>query len=160
MDTRLKLYFLRHGAAVEADEWKGGDFDRPLTDDGRKRLAQEAKALRKLGLELDVIVTSPLVRAKQTAEIVADALKVRSVVDDPRVGSGFDLGSLEGIVRDHADASAIMLVGHEPTMSETIGGLVGSARLDLKKGGLACVELADPSSLHGTLLWLVPPKLL
>jgi len=161
MDARLKTYFLRHGAAAEPGEWKkGSDFDRPLTDDGRERMAREAKAIRKLDLDLDAIITSPLARARETAEIVASALKITAIKEDARLGTGFDLGSLEEILQDHADAKAIMLVGHEPSMSSTIGRLIGGARVDLKKGGLACVDLPDASSRAGVLLWLATPKLL
>jgi len=155
----MKLYFLRHGIAVEPGEWKGKDYDRPLTDDGRERMAREAKALRKLDIGLDAIVTSPLARARETAEIVARELKI-DTKDDERLGGDFDVSILEEILQDHADAKALMLVGHEPSMSATIGRLVGEARIDLKKGGLACVELPDASTMTGELLSLIPPKVL
>jgi phosphohistidine phosphatase len=160
MDARLKIYFLRHGIAAEPGDWKGQDYDRPLTDDGRKRMAREAKAIRKLELGLDAIVTSPLARARATAEIVASALKIKTVKEDERLGGDFDISSLAEILQDHADAKAVMLVGHEPSMSATIGRLVGEARVDLKKGGLACVELPDASTMTGELLSLIPPKVL
>jgi len=156
----VKVYFLRHGIAAEPGDWRGNDFDRPLTGDGRERMAREAKALRKLNLDLDAIVTSPLARARATAEIAAEALKITTIKEDARLGTGFDLGALEEILQDHADAKAIMLVGHEPSMSSVIGRLAGAARLDLKKGALACVEVPDISSMSGELLSLVPPKVL
>jgi phosphohistidine phosphatase len=156
----MKIYFLRHGIAAEPGDWKGSDFDRPLTDDGRKRMAREAKALRKLDLDLDAIVTSPLARARETAEMVAAALKITTIKEDERVAGDFDISSLEEILQDHADAKTIMLVGHEPSMSGTVGRLVGEARIDLKKGGLACVELPDASTMTGELLALIPPKVL
>ncbi len=156
----MKIYFLRHGAAADPGEWKGNDYDRPLTDDGRERMAREAKAIRKLDLSLDAILTSPLARARETAEIVAAALKGATVKADERLGGDFDISGLEEILQDHADAKALMLVGHEPGMSGTIGRLVGEARIDLKKGGLACVELPDASTMTGELLSLIPPKVL
>lgn len=155
----MKIYFLRHGVAVEPGDWKGNDFDRPLTGDGRERMAREAKALRKLEIDLNAILTSPLVRAKETAAIAAGGLKI-AVKEDERLGGDFDIESFEAILQDHADAKAIMLVGHEPSMSSVIGHLVGAARIDLKKGGLACVELRDASSMSGELLSLIPPKVL
>jgi phosphohistidine phosphatase len=160
MDARLKVYFLRHGIAVEPGDWKGSDHDRPLTDDGRERMARQGKALRKLELGIDTIVTSPLARARATAEIVASALKITAIKEDVRLGNAFGRLSLEEILQDHAGAKAIMLVGHEPTLSSTIGQLIGGARVDLKKGGLACVEVRDPSSGSGELLSLIPPKVL
>lgn len=157
----MRLYFLRHGIAAERDAWQGDDFDRPLTDEGRKRMAREAKTIAQLGLDLDAIITSPLVRAVQTAEIVAEALRMpKAPVADERLGPDFDTRQLAAIQADHPEDGAIMLVGHEPTMSETIGRLIGAARVDLKKGALACVELPDGSSSAGELLWLAPPKLL
>ena len=157
----VRLFFLRHGAAVDAEVWKGGDYDRPLTTDGQARVAREAKALSKLGLDVDVMITSPLERAKETAVIVADALKIRDrMVEDERLGSDFCVERLSEMLQEHVDAKTIMLVGHEPTMSETIGSLVGGARIDLKKGGLACVDIPERASLSGDLLWLVPPKIL
>ena len=98
----MKCYFLRHGIAVEADEFAGPDFDRPLTGAGRKLMALEAKAMAVMGFDLDVILTSPLVRAKQTAAIVAKELKLRdSVVEDERIGLDFGTSALaiEGAIR-------------------------------------------------------------
>jgi phosphohistidine phosphatase len=156
----MKLYFLRHGIAADRAE-QGSDFDRPLTDEGRKRMAREAKALAKLNLELDDIITSPLVRAKQTAEIVADRLKMPDkVIQDDRLSPDFDSQRLARVLQDHANADAIMLVGHEPDFSQMVEQLAGGAKVDLKKGGLACVDLPDPSSLNGQLVLLVPPKVL
>jgi phosphohistidine phosphatase len=123
-------------------------------------MAREAKAIRKLELGIDAIVTSPLARARATAEIVASALKITAIKEDGRLGNGFNLQSLEEILQDHAGAKAVMLVGHEPSLSSTIGQLVGGASIDLKKGGLACVEVHDASSGSGELLSLIPPKVL
>jgi len=155
----VKIYFLRHGVAVEPGEWKGNDYDRPLTDDGCDRMAREAKAIRKLQLDLDAILTSPLVRAKQTADIVGRELRIPSK-EDERLGGDFDISTLEAILQGCADLKALMLVGHEPSMSSVIGRLVGVARVELKKGALACVELPDASTLTGELLSLIPPKVL
>lgn len=154
-------YFVRHGAAVDPQEWRGSDFERPLTKKGRERMTRVAKRLRKLGLGLDAIVTSPLVRAKQTASIIGDGLGVTGrVVEDTRLGGGFSPGDLAAILQEHADADALMLVGHEPTMSATLGRVIGGARVDFKKGAIACVEVTDPKLPSGMLLWMVPPKLL
>lgn len=155
----MKIYFLRHGVAVEPEDWKGSDYDRPLTSDGRKRMEHEAKAIRKLGLELDAILTSPLIRAKDTATLVGETLQL-TVKEDERLGGDFEVAALEAILQDHADAKALMLVGHEPSFSAVVGRLIGEARLELKKGGLACVELPDAKTMTGELRWLIPPKLL
>jgi phosphohistidine phosphatase len=158
----MMCYLLRHGIAADPAEWRGSDFERPLTDEGRKRMAREAKAIADLSLELDVIITSPLVRAKQTAEYVADALKMsKHLVEDVRVGLGFSVARLESILEDHRDATAVMFVGHEPSMSEVTSDLIGGARIQFKKGSIACIELSnESSSLAGELVWLASPKVL
>jgi phosphohistidine phosphatase len=157
----VNCYFLRHGIAVEPDEWTGRDFDRPLTHDGIERMKFEARAIAALSLQLGVIVTSPLLRARQTAEIVADRLKLRDeIVEDKRLANGFDARRLSEILGEHDKAEAIMLVGHEPTMSATIGRITGDANLELKKGALAGVALSDASATRGTLISLIPPKVL
>jgi len=156
----MKVFFLRHGIAEDAQNWKGGDASRPLTAEGRDRMAREAKTIAKLDLGLDIILTSPLVRARETAEIVADRLNLRDKLrEDSRLAEGFGAGQLAAILHDHADQT-LMLVGHEPDMSATVGRLTGGAKIDLKKGGLACIELHDRSSMQGELLWLVTPKIL
>ena len=157
----MKCYFLRHGIAVEPDSWTGSDFDRPLTRDGQQRMEREAKAISELSLGLDRIVTSPLLRARQTAQIVADRLDLlERFVEDARLGGGFNAERLREILMAQADASSIMLVGHEPAMSATIGRVVGGASIELKKAALAGVEFAHAGSTTGTLFCLIPPKVL
>lgn len=157
----MRCYFLRHGIAVEPEAWSGDDFDRPLTREGCERMEREAKGIAALSPDLDAIVTSPLLRAKQTAEIVADRLGMADkLVEDPRLAGGFNLERLGAILGAHGDAKSIMLVGHEPSMSMTIGRTIGGASLELKKAALAGVEVADPGSASGTLFCLIPPKVL
>ncbi len=155
------LFFLRHGQAENREGWQGDDAQRPLTPKGERRMAREAAGVRALGLSLDLIVTSPLLRARRTAEIVAAGQGVSlRIVEDARLGPGFGPARLAEILADHPRVKALMLVGHEPDFSETIGRVTGGGRLALKKGALACVDLDDPASLHGTLVWLIPPKAL
>jgi phosphohistidine phosphatase len=157
----MLCYFLRHGPAEDAETWQGSDFDRPLTPQGRKRIAKEAKTIATLDLELDAIATSPLVRARETAEIVAKELKLEKLlVEDERVGPGFSPAQLANIIRDRHPQTGIMLVGHEPSISQTISNLIGNAAIDFKKGSLACITLTSNSPLHGELLFLATPKLL
>ena len=156
----MKLYFLRHGIAFDAREWEGSDFDRPLTDDGKRRMKREARAIARLNLAPSFILTSPLVRAQQTASIVARGLELRDrLSEDERLGPGFGPDALARIAADRDGAESLMLVGHEPSFSETIGELIGGARVELKKGGLACVEL-DATLGSARLAWLLPPKVL
>lgn len=155
----MKVYFLRHGIAWERGEWKGADAERPLTSDGIEKLRNTAETLVHLDLGLDAIITSPLVRARQTAEIVAEKLGLRAKLsEDKRLASGFNQDQLHVILREHSRANAVMLVGHEPDLSETISKLIGGGRIVMKKGGLALVELPNAQSRRGELLWLLPPK--
>ena len=155
----MKVYFLRHGIAADRDEWKGSDAERPLTAQGRKNMEREAKALADLEFDPDVIITSPFTRAKQTAEIVAERLHRENILtEDLRLAEPFDAGVLTEILRECDDLQSVLLVGHEPDFSRTIGQLVGGGRIDLKKGGLARVDLPDASSASGELIWLIPPK--
>jgi phosphohistidine phosphatase len=157
----MNCYFLRHGIAVEPNEWHGSDDDRPLTRGGQVRMEREARAIADLELEIDLIITSPLLRARQTAEIVAERLKIADrSIEDARIAHGFDVEACRAILAAHSDAESLLLVGHEPTMSATLGQLIGAANVELKKGGLAGVELADSSSTSGTLICLIPPKVL
>ncbi len=140
----MKLYFLRHGVAAERSEWKGEDAERPLTEGGKERMARSAAVLAKLDLELDAILTSPLARARQTGDIVAEALNAKDkLLYESRLGIYFDKAQLAEILRDHAGCEALMLIGHEPSFSETISALIGGGRIVCKKGGLACVRLGD-----------------
>ena len=157
----MKLYFLRHGIAAAREEWSGDDAERPLTAQGRKCMEHEAKALAKLGIEPDRIVTSPLKRAKETAQIVAERLGLEDhLAEDQRLAEGFDAGMLTEMLRTYGDVDCLMLVGHEPDFSRTVGQLIGGGRIDLKKGGIARVDLADATAREGELVWLLPPKVL
>jgi phosphohistidine phosphatase len=157
----MVCYFVRHGAAADATEWTGSDGNRPLTGKGRKQMARVGRRLAKLGLEVNTILTSPLLRAKQTAELIAEALELEgNLLEDARLEGGFNSAGLAGILRDHQDCAAIMLVGHEPSLSEILGRVLGGATVNFKKGAVACVELRDSNSLSGELLWLAPPSVL
>jgi phosphohistidine phosphatase len=124
-------------------------------------MKREAAAIRRLDLGLDVILTSPLVRAHQTAEIVAEALGPGArLATDPRLAPGFNLKQLRALLAAHRGPAALMLVGHEPDFSQTISHLIGGGRLDVKKGALALVELEDRAAAAGRLVWLIPPRAL
>lgn len=124
-------------------------------------MEREAKTIAKLSLGIERIVTSPLLRAKQTAQILAQRLDMRDeIVEDARLGGSFDVERLGEILGAQAGAKTIVLVGHEPSMSATIGRAIGGASVELKKAALAGVDLPDPHSTSGTLVCLIPPKVL
>ena len=148
----MKLYLLRHGKA-DWPNWNKPDDDRPLTQEGKEQVARVAKMLTRLEIA-PAIVTSPLPRASQTAEIAGKYLDQKLRVD-PLLRPGFDAGRLRKLLKDFAGDS-LMVVGHEPDFTQTIFQLTG-ARTKLSKAGVALVEL-DAASMKGELRWLVPPK--
>lgn len=157
----MKLYFLRHGRAENRVDWQGRDADRPLTSVGEEAMRREAEALRAMGLALDLIVTSPLARARRTAEIVADGLGLTDrLMEDARLAPGFDVARLEQLLAAYGSAGPVMVVGHEPDFSETVAELIGGGDVVMKKGGLARVDVAAPAAGGGRLVWLLTPPLL
>jgi phosphohistidine phosphatase len=149
----MQLYFLRHGDADWPD-WKKSDDERPLTDFGKKEVRDVAKFLARLKVRPDLIVTSPLPRAAQTAEIAADYLKPK-LRKDELLEPGFGMSELRTVLKRHR-SKVLMLVGHEPDFTSVISGLTG-ASLKLSKAGVALLDV-DPESEEGRLLWLFTPK--
>ncbi len=157
----MDLYFLRHGEAGKKDDWTGQDRERPLTEEGIERMKEVASTIAAMRLGVELILSSPLVRAQQTAEIVARALRPHALLRaDARLAPGFGSDELAQVIRENNDRKALMLVGHEPDFTETIAACIGGGRIECRKGGLARVEIADIATLHGTLLWLIPPRVL
>jgi phosphohistidine phosphatase len=162
----MNLYLLRHGLAVERTipEFKL-DSDRPLTPDGRKKLKRLGAVLAHAEISFDLILTSPYVRARQTAEIMANALGSEKRVEiSGHLAPGNHLkGLVEDLKRRTQPLNDVLLVGHEPDLSRTTSILVTGKPglpLEFKKGGLCKLEIA--TLLHGpcaALQWLVTPRL-
>jgi phosphohistidine phosphatase len=149
----MKLCFLRHGEA-DWPNWTKPDNERPLTERGRKEMKRVAKFLERLKLVPDVILTSPLPRASQTAEIVGKRLGIE-LQTESTLAHGFNIERLRRLLAKH-DAECVMIVGHEPEFSEIIGKLTGG-KTKISKAGVALLEI-NRSGTSGTLLWLFPPK--
>ncbi len=159
--VKRRILFLRHGKAASRAAWDQDDGLRPLTAEGAALMEREAAGMRRLGLAPDVIVTSPLVRARETAAIVAAALQTAAgPVEDDRLAHGFDARVLERLIAEYPEARGLMVVGHEPEFSATIAELIGGGYIDMKKGGLACVDAAGPGLEDAVLTWLLTPALL
>lgn len=156
----MKLYFLRHGPA----EAMGGgvhDADRDLTPEGEALVREEAAALARMDLRLDAILTSPFLRARKTAEIVASALGAQDrLAVDERLAYGFRLGALQAMVAERPGIRALMVVGHNPDLPITAGRLAGGALIDMKRGGLILIDADRIEPGAGALEWVLPPKLL
>jgi phosphohistidine phosphatase len=148
----MKLFLLRHGKA-DWPNWDKPDDERPLTQDGKDEVAAVAKTLARLELA-PAIITSPLPRASQTAEIAGKHLEQKVRVD-PLLRPGFDAGKLSKLLKDFP-GNSLMVVGHEPDFTQIIFDVTGG-RTKLSKAAVALIEL-DSASMKGELRWLVPPR--
>ena len=149
------LYFLRHGKAGSPS--RGDDDARELTTAGIDALRQAAPLWRRVNLRPDVVLSSPLARARRTAELVCEAIGGEVLVDD-RLRPGASWGDLARAMSDHPDARRVLFVGHEPDLSRTVAHLTGASSVRMRKGGLACVEFyGTPEPGGGELAWLLDP---
>lgn len=156
--AELELYFLRHAHAGNPAEWTTDDALRPLSPKGRRQARALGKFLAERGFGPDAIVSSPKVRARQTADIVADAIGIAVAVDE-RLAGPLDLDELAAVIAS-AGGDQILLVGHDPDFSELCATLCGAVAMPLRKGALARIDVALPLEPGiGTLRWLVPPEL-
>lgn len=162
----MKIYLVRHSNAV--DQGTPGYEDdslRPLTEDGRDKIKKIASALRKLGLKPDLIVSSPYLRARQTAEILAKVLKYKQELafSDALIPMG-NADNIIGEINEKYNVDELVLVGHEPCLSSlisTLGSGNPNLAIDIKKGGVCCLS---SDNLHierkAVLEWLLTPKIL
>ncbi len=148
----IRVCFLRHGEADWPD-WDKPDDERPLTKSGRKGIKRVAKFLERFNFLPDAILTSPLPRAQQTAEIIAKRLDV-DVRVEPALAHGFNMKRLRNLI-EKVDAQCVMLVGHEPEFSRVIKELTGGD-VKLAKAGVALLPV-NGDCRTGKLLWLFPP---
>jgi len=161
---KMKLYMLRHGDAVEAGETKVKDAERPLTPKGIQRTKQLAEALAQMEVSFDALLSSPLVRARETAEVIARELKFGGKLELTEALAPF--GSMENLVRQltmlRPVPKSILLVGHEPYLSGFIAMLCTGGPglgLEMKKGALCRLEVTTPvCGKCATLEWLLPPR--
>ena len=161
----MELVFLRHGLAVDKEEWKGEDEARPLTAEGVERTKEVVRGLRALKVCPDVILSSPLLRARETAEIAKKGLSSDAKVElaDELTPSAAPDGLIPRLA-NLAEKPVVLCVGHEPHLSTTISAMVSgktAASFEVKKAGACCIRFTGiPKAGAGTLLWLLPPKIL
>jgi phosphohistidine phosphatase len=158
----MKLLLVRHAAAVPRGTPSIPDDDRPLTPEGKEKFRVAAKGLARIAHRPDVLMTSPLPRARATAEIAARAFKRITPTVDPALARG----SVAGIVaalKTRPLSATVAIVGHEPVLSALLAHLLGAAdgeRLAFKKGGAALIDLPDGPSSAGRLIWFIKPRIL
>jgi len=158
-----EIYLIRHGVAEERSEAWPDDAKRPLTDHGIDRLRKSARGLARIGVAPDVVLTSPLVRTRQTAEVVAAAFDPRPhIVAAESLAPG---GSFQAVIADlekQSRKASIALVGHEPGIGELAARLAGSRHpFEFKKGAVCRIDLdALPPTGPGTLRWFLTPRIM
>jgi phosphohistidine phosphatase len=160
----MDLFVLRHGEAGKTIPSGSSDSKRPLTVAGEKEIVIISKALRKMGVRLDVILTSPLKRARQTADIVAKEFKAQNKLRQVReLAPEGNKSILYQSLTSFKEGTSLLLVGHNPYLSELVSEVVtndSSVRLDLKKGGIVRIRIiAAAPKLKGELRWLLTPRL-
>jgi phosphohistidine phosphatase SixA len=156
---KYEIYLLRHAHAGDPNAWKGDDAARPLSAKGRHQAERLGEFLAQAAFGPDAMISSPKVRARETAEIVASALGVAVELDE-RVAVGFDVRAVRELVK-RFDTGRIVFVGHDPDFSELLASLVGAPATPMPKGAIARVDFdAAPAPGRGTLHWLIPPDAL
>ena len=146
-----QLWFLRHGDAES--HGSRHDAERRLTGKGEQQAMAAGAALKALDLNFALVLTSPRVRARDTARIAADFLGADPRVHEP-LSAGFDADEARALLAGQDNNARILVVGHEPDFSQTVHDLTG-ATIDLKKGGIAGVRM---QGTHGELIALLRPK--
>lgn len=162
----MNLYIVRHAIAVESGTpGYEDDSQRPLTDEGRKKMKKIVKGLRQLEIELDVILTSPYVRARDTAEILASGFKLKDKVafSDNLIPPG-NFDQLVDEILEKYNLDNLALVGHEPMLSSFVGFLMTGNRdtaITLKKGGVCLLSSDDfRHERRAALQWLLTPAIM
>lgn len=163
MPTSYELHLIRHGLAEERGDAWPDDAKRPLTEQGMSRLRRSGRALARLGTVVDVVLTSPLVRTRQTAEILAAAFSPHpSLINVDALVPGGTPPAVAAEIEKHSRRRRILIVGHEPGMGELAAWLIGARNpIEFKKGGICRIDV-DGSALRGggALRWMITPKIL
>ncbi len=154
----MQLYFFRHGLAQPNEDGSLLDHQRQLTLKGIEQTRIAARMIRGLKIRPSRLYSSPLIRARQTADIIGQRLDI-AVEVRKEIGPGFYLPAVEDLIRDLGHHDQVMFVGHEPDFSQTISALIEGGNVQVKKGGLVRVDITHYHPLKGTLVWMLTPKL-
>jgi phosphohistidine phosphatase len=156
---QLRIHLVRHAHAGDPARWDGPDAARPLSRKGRRQATRLGALLATADIRPERLVSSPKVRARETAELLGAALGVTPTLDD-RLAEDCDLDELKAVVADAATAD-VMIVGHDPYLSELLGELIGGSEQAMPKGSIATIDIRGAVRAgSGSLRWFVPPELL
>jgi len=156
----MLLYLLRH---AEAEPHRADDFSRQLTGKGEKQAQAVGTFLSDKKIVPDLILTSPVLRAKQTAALVAGELKADSPTEVPWLACGMNPERALAELAGYAKLESVMIVGHEPDFSALVAHLLdlgSSVSVNISKASLTCIEVARPVAGSGLLRFLIPAKYL
>jgi len=158
----VQLLLIRHAVAMPRGTSGVADDDRPLTPKGRKKFQAAAAGLRRIVERPDLLLTSPLPRARATAEIAAQAFGRIEPRNEPAL-AGDSVSRIITTLEKVADSDLVAMVGHEPVLSGVLAHVLGArdgGRLEFKKGGAALVDLPRGPAVGGHLIWFVKPRIL
>ncbi len=160
----MEVYFLRHGIAEDLSPTRK-DADRALTEEGVKRMKKAALGMRRLELTFDAVVSSPLVRARQTAELAIAGLGHKGTLRfSDALTPEAEFGDLLNLLSEFPENARVLVVGHQPSMADFVSRLIspkGEARIEVKKGSLTRVDLdGDGGVPRGILQWAMPSRIL
>jgi len=159
----MEIILIRHAKAEsrDANSWPDDDL-RPLTAEGRAEQRAATRSMKKMGIKFDFLVTSPLLRAKETTDIVAKGYRWAEppqVADE--LGHGYSVGAVVKLLGKFPPSATVALVGHEPDLSDLTGALVtkdGRLSIAVKKSGVVGIEFDGPAEeAKGTLLFHLKP---
>lgn len=155
---KMDLILLRHGKAENTSA--DGDFSRALVEKGREQARRAAKSLKSANALPDIVLTSPLLRARQTAEEFCQAAEMPGAVIQGWLSCGMSPAMALQELAAFRDFKRVAIVGHEPDFSQLIEWILGvvHGEVEVKKGALACLRISPPSR-DGSLAYLIPPKL-
>jgi phosphohistidine phosphatase len=158
----MTVYFVRHGIAEDPGFLKA-DSERVLTQEGIAELHSVGRGFAQLQPNVSTIISSPFLRAKQTAEILAEKIAFKKGIQfDKRLVPSADFNGLQELFQELDIKDNVMFVGHEPSMSGFVSAISSdnALRLAFKKGAICCVEITNRRTLRGELLWYAPPRVL
>ena len=162
--AKIELYLVRHAIAAERGPKYPDDRLRPLTPGGSRKFAQSVPGLIKMGVQIDFVLTSPLVRARDTAVLLASGLKPKPAVTEAEaLAPGGRPPAIVELIKTHAKKNRrLALVGHEPDLGELAARLLGArGSVEFRKGGICFIETDGPTPTGpGTLHWMLTPKAL
>jgi phosphohistidine phosphatase len=163
----MEIYLVRHAVAQQLGQKNEfTDEKRALTSQGRERMREIARGLKRLGVVPDLIMTSSLVRAIETGAILAETLGLdqKQIRTSDTLAPGGSFDELFTELKQQKRTESVALVGHEPDLSSLISRIVcaegnGNLSVPLKKGGVCCINVAETvPAFKGSLIWLLTPK--